>query len=520
MGHGNKSLLLVLAFLALVPHLLFLFQPAFIDERPIVSAHIDFVDQGTLIPGFAQYPSFSLYLTFLGPLVGIVVQHLWWGTGSLTDTTVWLLATQAVGLMFGGRVIVLACLCGAALLTWRAMGPGGPLAAVLVLATPGFLQYGSYLLPDVPLFLLAMIVMLSAMRAVEQGSARWLYIAAATAGLAASTKYNGASLVLVVATAGVLLHGRDLLALLRSAGICAVICLLAFLIGSPGWIFATDVFWGALQFELAHSREGHLGTHGVPGFGQMELLLRNFPVLTIGGIIGAVFGSRAADPKTVLAVVTLLSGFAIASMTEKQSLHYLFVAMPALVYFTAKAVDWSGAKARPGWFAAVGAVLVISTVMALPMMRTSSTDLAREWLDRNVTKDQTILRASAYVPDLRSATEFAEMAEQSEFTQAAAVLARAQPTLNVAKYEYATGLAGLAQADFLVTSAQVFDRYFEHGVFTSLPPGPEDALYTEFNRRRAFYTALFQSKDWQIVFEADTGHGPRTLVFGRPQAGK
>jgi len=515
--------------LSLLVHGLYLTQPFFTDERPLINSHIDFVDQGTLVPSIANYPSLYFYLSFPGTLIGVVVQSIVGGYESLTDATVRLLLKDTGRMALGGRVVTLLCLYAAGWFAWvglrRFVGHwGAAFAALIVISTPGLLQYGSYLLPDVPLMMFSLITMILAMRAVtvadNAAGLRLLYFAAACAGLAVSTKYNGVAMVVVVATAGVMLsveQGRLRVGVLvKTALISAAVFMAAFLLGTPGWLIAPGFFWDALQFEMAHARGGHLGAEGVPVLGQLELLVRSIPAISLAALAGGLWwAARIRDRAGLIALVMVLAGIGLVAQSSKQSFQYLLIMVPGLLYFAGLA---AGAFGRPGRLVAgllVVAALGGSLFQAWPMTRPNTSDMARAWIDGHVTPDQTIARAWNYVPGLLSDEEFADLAETPEFTEVAKEMRAAQPTLKIERYPYKPNYLTSTDADFILTSAWVFDRYYTHGWFTATQPTKGSAQFKKFETRKSFYDSLFASDRWKLVFEADTGNGPRTLIYGR-----
>jgi len=521
-----KLILFAVLALSLIAHGLYLTQPFFTDERPLVNSHIEFVDQGTLVPTIANYPSFYIYLSFPGTLIGVAAQTVLAGYDSLTDATVRMLLTDTGRMALGGRIVTLLCLYLVGWFTWAGLRQfvgdwGAGFAALMVVCTPGLLQYGSYLLPDVPLMMFCLISMILAMRAVSAADRvaglRLLYFASACAGLAVSTKYNGAAMVLIVATAGVMLcieQGRIRGGLLAKTALnSAGLCLAAFLLGTPGWLIDPGFFWGALKFEIAHAREGHLVADGVPFLGQIELFLRHTPVIFIAALGGVLWwGIRLRDRVGGIALAVVLAGIFLAAQSSKQSFQYLLIVLPGLLYFAGLAVSGFGGVGRGVASLCVIVALGGSLLQAWPMTRANTSDLARDWLDNNVTPDQTIARAWNYVPGLLSEQQFEKLAKTAEFAEVAAEMKPAQPTLRVVRYPYSPGYPETGGADFILTSSRVFDRYYTYGWFTATPPSP---LFDVFRTRKAFYDGLFASDLWRLVFEADTGNGPRTLIYGR-----
>jgi len=144
-----------------------------------------------------------------------------------------------------------------------------------------------------------------------------------------------------------------------------------------------------------------------------------------------------------------------------------------------------------------------------------STVVAREWLNTHLPEDATIAVDWSYVPRLLDEAELEGL--------------RADLRSDMVRSEYAE-LRGFrtvpmgwtdetletTEAEYIVTSSGCLDRFFEFGWFTMRPPAPGSPLREQFEETRAFYDALLSGyAGWSLVYWADTGNGPRVLVFER-----
>ena len=299
-----------------------------------------------------------------------------------------------------------------------------------------------------------------------------------------------------------------------------MISAVAFLLGSPGWLIATDFFAEEFLFEWRHAGEGHAGAMGVPVLGQLELLLRGVPLLLIGAIFGVGMwwrnGRRAAG---WIALVNLVAGMAMAGITSVQRLHYLFILFPGMLYFTAYLLT-AIEQVWPRLVRLGMAVVLILSVSAslwvsLPLLRPNSLDQSRAWLDENVGPDQSIALGWAYVPKFYDSAELDELAQLPGHGPVVARLRAAQPTERVTRYLRDVPYVAQSEADFLVTSDLIFERYFTRGVFTARRPADGTRAAFEHDSVKAFYEALFGSDRWRQVHEVNTGNGPRVLIFRR-----
>ena len=72
MSNAFRIVLVAVVLVSLLAHGLHLLQPYFQDERPLFGSHLTFVDERTIVPTLAKYPSFYFYLSFPGSLVGVL----------------------------------------------------------------------------------------------------------------------------------------------------------------------------------------------------------------------------------------------------------------------------------------------------------------------------------------------------------------------------------------------------------------------------------------------------------------
>ena len=523
--------LVAVVLASLLAHGLHLLQPYFQDERPLFGSHLSFIDEGTIVPTLAKYPSLYFYLSFPGTFLNVLGLGIF-AENSLTETVIEALLNDPVKLAYGGRVITLLAFYLAAWLAWVGLRPfagrfGAMVAPIYLILVPATLTYSAYLLPDIPLLLFSLVAMVLAMIAVHvppERGVRFVFLAAAVAGFAASTKYNGAATVAMVFVAGCMVHfgggRRDVAGFSRTALIAAAICGAAFLLGSPGWLIAPQFFYDELLFEWKHAAEGHAGAMGVPMVGQMEQLLLRVPLLLIGAILGlGVWWRTGRKAVGWIALVNLGAGLAMTGITSLQRFHYMYILFPGLLYFAALALSriekaWPHLL-RGGVLAVMGLSVAASVVASVPLLAPNSLKQARVWLDQNVSEDQAVALGWAYVPELYTSAEWDELALLPGYAPVVARLRAEQPTERVTRYAQHVGYLDESEADFLVTSDTIFDRYFQQGTFTERRPADGTEAAMLHDGARAFYEALFASDRWRQVHEVDTGNGPRVLIFQR-----
>lgn len=525
-----RLLLSFLAALLIAPHALYALRDTFGDEHAIVANALSFLAKKTLIPASTSYPTLYSYLATPFVAVGAVVLAQVGHFGSVRDAVAVAISDDRWFLVIGPRVLSIALLVAVAatcVLGLRRRFGALPayFGGALILTSPALSTRATFALPDVLVLFCCFASFLCLLRYVsEEAGVRPLYWASALAGLAFSAKYNGGAAALPVAyvlISDLVQRRSSLFEAVRRAGLCAGVFALAFLCGTPGWVLAPDVYWQGLAFELDHAERGHLGSAGIPVLGQFELLVKNEPVLLALGLAGLLYYHGAPrDRAGGVAIAVLVSGFLTAALSRKQSIQYLFPFFPGMLYFAllslcqALEVRW-----KLGALAAVVAVGVgVNYQKGIAAAFTpSTTELARDWIYRNVPAESEIALETNYVPRLFSDAALAriEMDKLKGGPRIAAYLRREHPLYRVRELVYDESWLQREGAEFVVTSSSAYQRFFTSGLFTGRPPSPGSATAAEFAQKRAFYDELFDSGRWTEVFQVEAANGPRTRIFAR-----
>jgi len=224
-------------------------------------------------PEFFRYPSLSFYVSALG-----FELYYWFGRlthqlQSRSDLVGPVLISNGTGftsmpqLFVLARAVSLACSMVTALAvfaTARQLGKRpelGLLAAALVLIAPTAVESSRYVTPDAMATCWVALASYCAARILVQGRSSDHLLAAIAAGLAASTKYNAGLVLVTVATAILLRHGRQSF---RVPWLYAgpLVALLVFAATTPyAWLTAKP-FWHDLTLEARHYATGHPGMEG------------------------------------------------------------------------------------------------------------------------------------------------------------------------------------------------------------------------------------------------------------------
>lgn len=521
-----RALLLGVLALALVAHVLVMQQPVFIDEFRILGNFWDFVGGRTIIPEHTAYPTLFSYLAapFNAAFAAMLVAR--GGPPAAEDLSEWYAYCPEMG-MFPARLLSLLCW---AIFVWATgrMGRemlGGSTRALLAAGTAaaaiGPLKYSGYGLPDVAMMMFGALSLLHALR-LARGE-RWrrsALLAGLLTGLAVATKYTALALVvaLLAAMLAMPVKAHRWPAVLRMAGMA----LSGFIIGCPGWLLAPAHFWQGFAAERAHMALGHLGYLGVPLLGQLELLLTADPLLIVLAIAGAIVLARGRRRhRTELAVLGALIGAVLlmAAPAKKQSLQYLFALYPALALLAAGCAVPMGRRGlralvplAMGLLVAAGWGLAWSARVAVVP---DSLQVARQWINANLPDGAVVAVDWIDVPRLVEQADLESLRAdlRTDLVRDAYAGLRGFPSVPIV---YDEEFLRTTDAEWFVTSSTCYARFFEFGRFTRRPPPAGSRLRAEFDRKRALYQALQDGRyGWGLVYEMDTGNGPRVRIYRR-----
>lgn len=486
-------------------------------------------------PHFFHYPSFTIYCHLLGQgllylgmrLMGAVDSTIDFAALYAADPTSFLVTGRLIATLFGaGTVLVLYKLCR------KCASLPAALAAAFFLAISTFhIEKSQQVEVDVPLAFLCTLALLFIIRMAEKPSRRNYLLAGVFVGLAVSTKYTAALLVIPLVVSH-LVAGRDRgdpesvnrkggyarrkgIYLLSALGVIVIV----FFVTSPFVLLDFSTFRAHLSIEQTHMREGHFGLErsGTIFFYLRALSGRilGWPLLILaaGGIIYRI-GRHRRPPELILLSFAIPYCVAVATWAMKAD-RYLMPILPVLLVFVAMAFDGIlrlPAAAAGKRRAAVAAFLVLVVLISIASGYSShfrryepdSRTLAREWIEANVPSGAFIV-AESYTPELMAPQILLSLdkgirqallrrtADRPQYAVQPLPMMQVYPEKTAVFYD----LSLFPDVDIIITSGAITSRYRKE---------PE-----RFPGHIAFYGEL--EKSFILIKEFTGGTGPKVTIY-------
>lgn len=368
-------------------------------------------------PHFFNYPSLTIYCQFLGQgilyivmrLRGVVESTIDYSALYVADPAAFLVTGRLITALFGaGTVWVLYRLC------LRIASPLAAGSAAFFLAISTFhIEKSQVVEVDVPLAFFSSLALLFIIRIIDEPSRRRYLLTGAAIGLAVSTKYTAAILVIPLIVSHILARrscgGSSRAGSIRKGktpgwgNLVAAIGVMAllFFVTSPYILLDASTFLHHLSLERIHMREGHFGLDrsGTVWFYLKVLSERmvGWPLLLLAA---AGFAYRVVrcrrGPELVLGSFVVFYCIAVASWAMKAD-RYLLPVLPIVLIFAAAALDdvlrlpWIAGAGRL-WRAGSAGILLLAAVIPIAAAYPSHLEryapdtraLAREWIEANV----------------------------------------------------------------------------------------------------------------------------------------
>ena len=332
-------------------------------------ADIPYVDLETIAVGQAPIPAMFLLSRVLVALAG---------TGSVV-------VTFAVGRQVAGRAV-------------------GLLAAILLAISPTSVSLSHIVKTDTLLVFFSLVSIWASLRIVTEPRLANYIVAGIAAGLAVSSKYNAALILIPMLTAHLLHFGKS--AFLRKEIVIGLLCVaVGFLVATPYAVLDFATFRSDLMFDAVHYASGHAGAEGNSLSWYREFLWGQNGILLIFSVCGVlsflIARSKIGVVLSIFPIVYLgfISSFAVHFESTALPLapFILLLASAFLVttfQFFSSRVTWNRSILALG--GSIGfAILAVPSLLTsatndLNLARTDAREAARVWIDRNLPRGSRI----------------------------------------------------------------------------------------------------------------------------------
>lgn len=377
---------------------------------------------GDLHPHFFNYPTLYLYILAglyrasyaIGAWLGWFVSFDQFAAYWTTETARAHLVSRAVSATLGTATVPMLYLLGR-----RVSSPRSAAAAALFLATAFLHVRDSHFgVTDVATTFLVVCAVHFLMKALQEDRFMDFALAGLLAGLASSTKYNAALLVVPMVVALVAARsGRpgDARRTVMRAVLLAVPFAIAFAATTPYALIDQARFWRDVNFEALHMQRGHgpnLGPGWLYHFSVSLALGLGWPLLC-AGIVGLAIASWRCPVETAVLSAFPLAYYAVAGSGRVLFVRYMVPVVPFLCLaagtFAVLVADGLARRlARPARTVVLTAVcgLVVlpsaTRVIAFDRLleRRDSRLLAADWVEANVAPGASIYQTGSRYGEL------------------------------------------------------------------------------------------------------------------------
>lgn len=390
------------------------------DESVGVTIAQNMFKTGDLNPHFFHWPSLIFYINaaaygpyyLVGKLAGIfqspvdipgpVLNAM--ASGWTPMATTYMLGRMVTAL-FGIAAVVMVFLIGRDLTNDRRVGL---LAALFTSISPTHVSNSRYIAPDTLSVFFVLLSLWGSIQVFREGKTRHYLIAGLAAGFSASTKYNGALVILVLVLAHFIRHrtrgfGK------RDLYLAVVLSAVAFFITTPFALLGFKEFWAALQFDAQHYASGHPGMEGDTLNWYLTYLWQTEGPVSLLAVLGILWGVRTRRKQIALLAAFPLTYFVFISRFIVRNDRTILLLIPFLFLMASiLLIDWykQARMARAKLLAvAVCGILVLS--LAVPLVKTArrgirissvdSRETARIWIAENLT-DGARVAVESYAP--------------------------------------------------------------------------------------------------------------------------
>jgi len=385
----------------------YIFHP---DEPRYISVIQGIFKTGDLNPHFFNYPSMFLYINalgylpyyFFGKLTGafntpkdiLAPTSLAMGT-TFTATPSSVIISRLLTMLFGTAAVVLLFFIGQRLTNKYRVGL---LAALMLAISPSSVVNSRYITPDTYVVFWELATFLAATLILQQGKTWHYVLAGLSAGFTASSKYNGALIMLCVVAAHFLRYGwpgiRD-----YRLYLAALLGIVGFVLVTPFSILDSQNFLHDLQFEAQHYSTGHAGMEGNALMWYGAFLWNIEGIISLLAVVQVIRGLYLRSKATILIASFVVVYLAFISSYVVRNDRTILPAIPFLILLGAillVEVCWPALFDAASSRAIVKApiALLACAALATPLWNTAqnaiqlttvnSRTTARRWVNSNL----------------------------------------------------------------------------------------------------------------------------------------
>jgi 4-amino-4-deoxy-L-arabinose transferase-like glycosyltransferase len=286
----------------------YIFHP---DEPFSMGIILNMFKSGNLNPHFYDYPSLFFYINafvyipyyLIGKVLGIFASRadilapisiiMGVSKAQLPSTV---LLGRITTMIFGLATVIVTYLCGKHLTGKKRVGL---LAALMTAVTLPNVNLSRFITPDIMTGFFVVTSFLGSVLVYQHGKTRYYLVAGISAGLAASTKYNGFLVFFPLILAHIFYNGKSAL---RNKNIYLglVVGGLAFLAGTPFAVIDFPDFLAGLRYDNLHYALGHAGMEGDTLKYYLNYMWTSGGILYVLSIFGMIKGFYSRNREIIL----------------------------------------------------------------------------------------------------------------------------------------------------------------------------------------------------------------------------
>ncbi|HET9887885.1 MAG TPA: glycosyltransferase family 39 protein, partial [bacterium] len=399
----------------------------------------------------------------------------------------------------------------------------GILAALFLAVNPLHLRESQTIAVDVPMTFFSTWALVEAIRIQRTRSSAAFIRGGIAVGLAASSKYTGAILLVPLLAAHFFAPQRSRRSLVMLLGTAVA----AFVFTSPFVLIDFSTFWRDLSIENRHMAVGHFGDDpsgtlhdyaGVIGMNALSWPLAGASLISLVDFAAIKRQRWAWILGSFLAVYALL----VANWSMRADRYLLPIVPSALVLagaifaaaFQARAARWVSRQARSAllW---IGIAIIVGSLIRIDLheWKKRSRDTraeAKQWIETHVPSGALLL-TDPYAPDLFDALELifldpdvrarsaARLENRSIYAMLQLPMFQVEPERSAPYYD----LSLYPDVDLIITSGPIRSRYLEDRA--------------RFPKQSAFYDSLDATYQKIQEFAPEESGGPQLTLYINPQ---